>query len=63
MPAYTLPANVSSIAVQRILVRQGLSRDMASLLITDLRKAIAHFDRHPVAVPMTEKEAGGYNHT
>lgn len=63
VPAYTLPANVSSIAVQRILVRQGLSRDMGSLLITDFREAIAHFDRHPVAVPMTQKEAGGYNHT
>lgn len=63
VPAYTLPANITSIAVQRILVRQGLSRDMASLLITDFRKAIAHFDRHPVSVAMTEKEAGGYNHT
>lgn len=63
VPAYTLPANITSIAVQRVLVRQGLSRDMASLLISDFRKAIAHFDRHPVTVSMTEKEAGGYNHT
>ncbi|MFM7448703.1 MAG: glutamate decarboxylase [Leptolyngbyaceae cyanobacterium] len=63
VPAYTLPANVTDIAVQRILVRQGLSRDMASLLIKDFRTAIAHFDRHPVSVPMTEKEAGGYKHT
>lgn len=63
VPAYTLPANLQSIAVQRILVRQGLSRDMAALLIHDFRNAIAHFDRHPVTVPMTETEVGGFKHT
>jgi glutamate decarboxylase len=62
VPAYTLPENVTDIAVQRILVRQGLSRDMAALLIKDFRDAIAHFDKHPVSVPLTEQEAGGFKH-
>ncbi|NMF85211.1 glutamate decarboxylase [Nodosilinea sp. P-1105] len=62
VPAYTLPANVSDVAVQRVLVRQGFSRDMAALMIQDFRQAIAHFDKHPVSVPLTEQEAGGYKH-
>jgi glutamate decarboxylase len=62
-PAYTLPENVTDVAVQRLLIKQGFSRDMASLFIKDFREAIAHFDKHPVTVPMTEQEAGGYKHT
>ena len=63
VPAYTLPPNVVDVAVQRILVKQGLTQDLASLLIEDFGRAIAHFDKHPVTVPMTEAEAGSFKHT
>ncbi len=62
VPAYTLTGSVSDIAVQRILVRQDVSRDLASLLLDDLRAAIGHFERHPVSVPMTKEESSGFNH-
>jgi len=62
VPAYTLTGSVSDIAVQRILVRQGVSRDMASLLLDDFRNAVAHFSKHPVTVSMTKQEAGGFSH-
>jgi len=62
VPAYTLTGSVSDIAVQRILVRLGVSRDMASLLLDDFREAVAHFSRHPVNVSMTKEESGGFNH-
>jgi len=62
VPAYTMPAHREDMAVQRILVKQGFSRDLASLLMKDYRDAVAHFDRHPVTSPLTEKEAGGFNH-
>ena len=62
VPAYTLPANVTDVAVQRILVRQGQTQDLAALLIEDMRRAIAHFEKHPIKVPMTEAEAGGFKH-
>ncbi|WP_439329684.1 pyridoxal-dependent decarboxylase [Candidatus Rhodoblastus alkanivorans] len=62
VPAYTLPSNLQNVPVQRILVRQGLTRDLAQILIDDLRRAIAHFAKHPVNAPMTEAEAGGFNH-
>ena len=53
---------MSDVAVQRILVRQGVTTDLGSLLLADFRWAIEHFDKHPVNVPMTEAEAGGFNH-
>jgi glutamate decarboxylase len=62
VPAYTLTGTASDIAVQRILVRLGLSRDMATLLLGDFREAIAHFAKHPVRVSMTREEAGGFSH-
>ena len=39
VPAYTLTGTVSDIAVQRVLVRQGVSRDLAGLLLDDFREA------------------------
>ncbi|MEN0015014.1 MAG: glutamate decarboxylase, partial [Solirubrobacteraceae bacterium] len=63
VPAYPLTGEVSGLAVQRILVRQDVSRDLASLLLDDLRDAVHHFDKHPVSVPMTPVEASGFSHT
>jgi glutamate decarboxylase len=62
VPAYTLTGTASDIPVQRILVRLGVSRDMASLLLDDFRDAIAHFGRHPVTVPMSKEESSGFSH-
>jgi glutamate decarboxylase len=62
VPAYTLTGTASDIPVQRILVRQGVSRDLASLLLDDFRSALAHFGKHPVTVSMTKEESGGFSH-
>lgn len=62
VPAYTLPANCNDQVVQRILVRNGVSFDLASLLITDMRAALAHFKAHPVATPLSSQEATGFHH-
>jgi glutamate decarboxylase len=62
VPAYTLTGTASDIAVQRVLVRLGVSRDMASPLLDDFAAAVAHFGRHPVMVPQTEEESGSFNH-
>jgi glutamate decarboxylase len=43
-------------------VRQGVSRDLCSVLIDDMRDAVAHFDKHPVSVGMSAQEAGSFNH-
>jgi glutamate decarboxylase len=62
VPAYTLTGTASDIAVQRILLRQGVSRDMATTLLEDLRTAIEHLHKHPITVPMTAEESSGFNH-
>lgn len=62
VPAYPLTGAVSDVSVQRILVRQGVSRDLAGLLLDDIKLSIAHFDRHPVSVPMSKEESGGFSH-
>ena len=62
VPAYTLTGSASDIPVQRILVRLGVSQDMASLLLDDFRDAVAHFAKHPVTVPMSKEESSGFSH-
>ena len=62
VPAYTLPANCEDQAIQRILVRHGVSRDLASLLLKDMQAAMDHFKEHPVHTPLTDAEASGFHH-
>ena len=62
VPAYSMPPNRDDLVVQRILVRHGLSRDLGDLLLEDMRRSIALLEKHPVSHPLTENEAGGYNH-
>jgi glutamate decarboxylase len=62
VPAYALPADCGDVPVQRILVRHGVSRDLASLLIGDMRAAMAHFGKHPVHAPLTSAEASCFHH-
>jgi len=44
VPAYTMPPKVDDLAVLRVVVREGFSRDLADMLLADLRKAIEHFE-------------------
>jgi glutamate decarboxylase len=62
VPAYTLTGTAADIPVQRILVRLGVSRDMATLLLDDFRDAVTHFTKHPITIPMTKQESGGFSH-
>jgi glutamate decarboxylase len=62
VPAYSLPSNMQNQVVQRILVRQGVSRDLSSLLLEDFRRALDYFEKHPVNVPMTAEEGAGFHH-
>ena len=62
VPAYALPANCEDVVVQRILVRHGVSRDLAELLVRDLGRALELLDTHPPSRSLTAREAGGFNH-
>ncbi len=62
VPAYSLPANCQDMVIQRILVRHGVSRDLATLLLEDMKRCLDHFEKHPVASPLTPVEGTGYHH-
>jgi glutamate decarboxylase len=59
--SYPLPPNRQDTVVQRILIRQGVGREMASVLVDDMRRALEHFACHPCA-PSREHRPS-YHHT
>ncbi len=46
VPAYPLPESITHITVQRIVVRDGLSIDMANELLEEIRNQVAWLDEH-----------------
>ena len=62
VPAYALPANCEELSIQRILVRHGVSRDLAELLLGDMRASLDYFAKHPLQTPLTSEEASGFHH-
>jgi glutamate decarboxylase len=62
VPAYTLPENCQSQTIQRILVRNGVSRDLATLLMRDIRNALEHLTKHPAQTSLEATTATGFHH-
>jgi glutamate decarboxylase len=46
VPAYHMPPDIEDMAVLRVVVRNGFSRDLAGLLIADLEREIAFLEEH-----------------
>ena len=61
--AYSMPANRQDLVIMRILVRHGFSRDLADLLVDDLKRCMAYFEKNPVSHKAVEEESGGYKHS
>jgi glutamate decarboxylase len=63
VPAYTFPANRTDLAVLRIVVRNGFSRDLADLLLADLCNLLGELRNQPA--PMQQfgiKVKEGFHH-
>ena len=64
VPAYTMPKDIEDMVVMRIVVRQGMSRDMADMLIEDINNAVAELEKleYPtptrIAAQKSEKQKG-----
>lgn len=56
VPAYTFPENREDLAVLRIVVRAGMSHDMADLLLADLRHKTALLERLDGPLPRSGAE-------
>ena len=46
VPAYTLAPDAQEISVLRVVVKENFSRDMADLLVDDLRRTLEHLEAH-----------------
>jgi glutamate decarboxylase len=66
VPAYTFPENMQDTAVIRIVVRNGLSMDLANSLLDDLRVQIRVLASHPQPpaplMPGPPERRGGFAH-
>jgi glutamate decarboxylase len=62
VPAYSLPANRQDLAIQRILVRNGVSRDLGDLLLNDMKDALEYFKKRPQPAAEPGSQAGGFHH-
>ncbi len=66
VPAYTFPPDMQDTAVLRIVVRNGLSRDLADDLLNELRVQVRVLESHPhpptPLMPGPPKERGGFAH-
>ena len=51
VPAYTMPKAIEDMVVMRIVVRQGMSRDMADMLIGDIKNAVEELEKLQYPTP------------
>lgn len=47
LPAYTFPANLEHVAVLRVVVRNGFSKDLADSLLGDIKRHVRNLAAHP----------------
>jgi glutamate decarboxylase len=62
IPAYTLPANCESLAVLRLVIRAGFSRDMADVLLEDMERAVDWFERLDAPMPSPHDVQPSFHH-
>ena len=65
VPAYTMPKNIEDMVVMRVVVRQGMSRDMANMLIDDIRNAVEDLEKLEYHTPSrieAQKKGKVYTH-
>ncbi len=62
VPAYSMPPNREDLVIQRILVRHGVSRDLGSLLVDDMKRTLDYFKDHRIEKSLTHQEAAGFHH-
>jgi glutamate decarboxylase len=62
VPAYTMPPEAEDVAVLRVVVREGFSRDMADMLMNDLDKVVEELEADPPSRPKQAEADGHFHH-
>jgi glutamate decarboxylase len=61
IPAYTFPQNLQDLAVLRIVVRAGMTREMAGLLLEHLRQQTEFLESLDAPLPSEQRRAFSHN--
>lgn len=62
VPAYTLPENCTDMAIMRIVVKEGLSLELANMLLKDIQRALDYFKNHPQSDVDNPATRSGFHH-
>jgi glutamate decarboxylase len=57
VPAYPMPDNLADVTVQRVVVRNGLSMDLAGRLLHDIETSVHYLDQLGEPLPATRKSS------
>lgn len=60
--SYSLPTNCEDMVIQRVLIRHGFSRDMAELMIEDLKRSIEYLQKHQTTNSLDKSEGQSFHH-
>ena len=60
VPAYPMPVDLTNITVQRIVVRNGLSMDLADRFLDDIKSQVEYLENLEHEMPKTN--VGGFHH-
>ncbi|GAA1918730.1 glutamate decarboxylase [Microbacterium aoyamense] len=62
VPAYPMADDMADVVLQRIVVKVGLSRDLASALLSDIKGEVAFLDALDVPLPDTAASGSHFHH-
>ena len=62
VPAYPLPADLEQITVQRIVIRNGVTMDLAEALLATIREEVAYLDALTSPLPDRSTAGTGFTH-
>ena len=60
VPAYSFPENRQDLSALRVVVRNGMSRDLADLLVSDLQRHTDYFDK--LTSPLPDADGRSFSH-
>jgi glutamate decarboxylase len=60
VPAYPMPDDLSDTVVQRVVIRNGMSMDLAANLLADLEEAVTYLEK--LTLPLPDAERSVFHH-
>ncbi len=62
VPAYPMPDDLSDVTVQRIVVRNGLSMDLADSLLDEIGESVRYLDGLDGPLPHEGRKTAAFHH-